>query len=235
VPYLLDLESVDSTNKVFSPGTIPPPFSLVLTHHQTAGRGRRDRAWVSKPGESVALSVLVPQNALGPDATSWIPLIAGLSVVSALHELGIAEAGLKWPNDVLVSRRKIAGILCEVLPTHDVVVGVGINIGFESEPPTPHATALNQHCDVAAATPDVFVSSFVTFLKSFLSDDPTMTQQLVGDAMLTLGSGVEVVESGGLRWRGVATGLDPTGALLVRDQTGKTRVISAADVEHLNQ
>ncbi len=235
MPYLLDLESVESTNKVFSPGRIPPPFSLVLTHQQTAGRGRRDRAWVTKPGESVAFSVLVPRSALGPDALSWVPLIAGLSVVSALHELGIAEAALKWPNDVLVSRRKIAGILCEVLPTHDVVVGVGINIGFESEPPTPHATALDQHCDLVAGTPDVFVSSFVTFLKSFLSHDSRLTEQLVGDTMLTLGRQVEVVEAGGLRWRGIATGLDSTGALLVRDHTGTTRAIAAADVEHLNQ
>ena len=235
MPFLLDLETVGSTNIVFSRGATPPPFSIVLTHHQTEGRGRRDRQWISKPGESLALSVLVPRELIESDTASWIPLIAGLSVVSALHELGVTEAGVKWPNDVLVAGNKIAGILCEVLPTKDVVVGVGINIGFESEPPTPNASALDQHCEIAEETPDVFVSSFVSFLRSFLAGDRKITQQLVEETMLTLRRQVEVVESEGPRWRGTATGLDSTGALLVRDETGMTRVVSAADVEHLLQ
>src|SRR5690349_14555446 len=86
--------------------------AVLIAEHQTAGRGRNGRVWTS-PGAQLTMSVGVDGGGVPPDGWGWLPLATGVAVVAAVAPYGVA-AGLKWPNDVLVGDRKLAGILTEV-------------------------------------------------------------------------------------------------------------------------
>lgn len=128
-------ETIDSTNaeamRMASSGAALP--ALVLAEQQTAGRGRRGRQWVSPFAENLYYSLALRMDG-GTRRLDGLSLVVGLAVVDTLRELGIHRAGLKWPNDILVGRKKLAGVLLEV--TGDlanvchVVIGIGININM---------------------------------------------------------------------------------------------------------
>lgn len=112
--------------------------SLIIADSQTAGRGRDSRQWMTFPGTALALSLILQPT---PEEMSYLPrftALAALALISALEELGI-PAEIKWPNDVLVQGKKIAGILIEVDWQQDqvaaLVVGLGVNVAAESIPP----------------------------------------------------------------------------------------------------
>lgn len=130
-------DSIDSTNaqamRLIERGE-PLPL-LVLAERQTAGRGRRGRKWVSPFGENLYYSLAMRVDG-GMRRLEGLSLLVGLAVVKMLREMGINGAGLKWPNDVLVGGRKLAGVLLEL--TGDpadvchVVIGVGVNINMRA-------------------------------------------------------------------------------------------------------
>ncbi|MGJ7516411.1 bifunctional biotin--[acetyl-CoA-carboxylase] ligase/biotin operon repressor BirA [Pseudomonas baetica] len=130
-------DSIDSTNaealRAIERGQVAP--FLVLAERQTAGRGRRGRKWVSPFAENVYYSLVLRIDG-GMRQLEGLSLVVGLAVLQALRELGIASAGLKWPNDVLVGQKKIAGILLELVgdpaDVCHVVLGVGINVNMQS-------------------------------------------------------------------------------------------------------
>jgi len=131
------LDSVDSTNaealRAISKGA-PMPL-LVLAERQTAGRGRRGRVWVSPYGENLYYSLAVRMEG-GMARIEGLSLVVGLAVLEALREEGVTDAGLKWPNDVLVGGRKLAGILLELVgdpgDVCHVVIGVGVNVNMKN-------------------------------------------------------------------------------------------------------
>lgn len=91
---------------------------------QTAGRGRLDHRWLSPPGANLMMSAVLSVESLSPEQIVTFPLVAGLSVCEGLAPL---DTRLKWPNDVLIGGRKLAGILCE--RTGDrIIVGIGVNV-----------------------------------------------------------------------------------------------------------
>lgn len=108
---------------------------LILSERQDAGRGRRGREWVSPYGANLYYSLVVPVHG-GIKRLEGLSLVAGMAVVACLREQGIAGAQLKWPNDVLVRGKKIAGILLELVgdPADQchVVLGIGINANMRS-------------------------------------------------------------------------------------------------------
>ncbi|MBM7062702.1 bifunctional biotin--[acetyl-CoA-carboxylase] ligase/biotin operon repressor BirA [Pseudomonas sp. UL073] len=154
-------ERVDSTNaealRSLSGGTQSPV--VVLAESQTAGRGRRGRDWVSPFAENLYYS-LVFRLENGAAQLEGLSLVVGLAVLQSLRELGVSSAGLKWPNDILVNGKKIAGILLEL--TGDpadvchVVVGIGINANMRAtdeaidQPWTSVALELGALCDRTA-------------------------------------------------------------------------------------
>ena len=100
--------------------------------YQTAGRGRLDHKWLSPEGTNLMMSVVLSVSDLPPDQVATLPLVAGLAVAMALRQFLIPHSSflisLKWPNDVLVGGKKIAGILCE-RHGDNVIVGIGVNVG----------------------------------------------------------------------------------------------------------
>ena len=134
IAKLVILDAVYSTNDYVKEHIRElDPFSLVVTDNQTNGRGRQGRSWVSRRGEGLALSLVVPLPLAS--GFSWLPLVAGACLVHAVRAHGVPGASLKWPNDVLVNDKKLAGVLCETVGEGIGVVGVGINVSFPPENP----------------------------------------------------------------------------------------------------
>ncbi|BCX46234.1 biotin--[acetyl-CoA-carboxylase] ligase [Haloferula helveola] len=124
------LEEVDSTNEHLKRGSYQHGH-VVVADRQTHGRGRRGAVWHSEPGGGLAFSVMLrPSEPRG----LWprLALAAGLAVAEGLGRLGI-EAGVKWPNDVWIGDKKVAGILVEAVP-EGAIVGIGLNVGTREFP-----------------------------------------------------------------------------------------------------
>ncbi|MCX2544015.1 bifunctional biotin--[acetyl-CoA-carboxylase] ligase/biotin operon repressor BirA [Pseudomonas sp. COW5] len=129
--------SIDSTNaeslRAVERGQMAP--FLILAERQISGRGRRGRKWVSPFAENLYYSLVLRIDG-GMRQLEGLSLVVGLAVMQTLRALGVAGAGLKWPNDVLVGRKKIAGILLELVgdpaDVCHVVLGIGINVNMQT-------------------------------------------------------------------------------------------------------
>ncbi|OLT04106.1 biotin--[acetyl-CoA-carboxylase] ligase [Kocuria sp. CNJ-770] len=226
-------------------------LSLLLTGHQSAGRGRLDRVWTTEPGTALTFSVLLrPAGAGGrPLPTQhfpWLTLLMAAAVVEALAGVAGAGARIKWPNDVLVDGRKVAGLLAGlVLDPHRapaVVLGTGINVSQE-ELPVATATSVRRATgrDVArAAVLEAVLGAFVPRYRQFCADPAAATgpggplRRLVEDRMETLGRSVRAELPGGAEpVTGTAVGLGAHGGLLLRDDAGTEHEVTAGDVVHL--
>lgn len=121
------LDEVDSTNE-YARTLIDkePEGTVVFAHEQTAGKGRVERRWYSPPG-GIWMSVILKPEKLYP-----ISLMAGVSVCETFHTYNIL-LGLKWPNDVMLNKKKVAGVLTEVVDDR-VILGIGINLNIHKFP-----------------------------------------------------------------------------------------------------
>ena len=130
-------DSIDSTNaqalRAIGQGQVAP--FLVVAERQIAGRGRRGRKWVSPFAENLYYSLVLRIDG-GMRQLEGLSLVVGLAVMQTLRKLGVADVGLKWPNDVLVDSKKIAGILLELVgdpaDVCHVVLGIGINVNMQA-------------------------------------------------------------------------------------------------------
>lgn len=116
---------------------------ILVATEQTAGHGRLDRAWISRPGEGLTFSVRLDVPAT-VQHWGWIPLMAGVAVADAVREAGVRDAGVKWPNDVVAGEGKLAGIL-SVRDAGSAIVGVGLNLHFDGDRPDPAAVSVAEH------------------------------------------------------------------------------------------
>ena len=129
----------ESTNKDALGGK---PGDVFVADMQTAGRGRLDHRWLSAPGENLMMSAVVDVADVPPQEAATLPIVAGLAVAQAVggvfaahgDALRAADLKIKWPNDVLIDRRKICGILCE-RNGDNVIVGIGVNVNQTAFPP----------------------------------------------------------------------------------------------------
>ena len=239
-----------------SPDSALADLTIIATDTQTAGRGRLDRAWSTPPGTALAVSVFLahapggasPAAALDPRRLGWVPLLAGVAMVRAVRGLGVTGAGLKWPNDVLVDGRKLCGILTELTPT-GVVVGAGLNVSMTAQQlPVPTATSLvleglpehGEPVDGEGAT--LLDRALAAYLRELVqlvgrwreAEHPADLRPLVEQHLQTLGLAVRVDLPGQPPLRGVASGLDDDGRLLVRESaTSAVVAVAAGDVTHL--
>lgn len=130
-------------------------YALVVADEQTRGRGRFNRRWVSRPGSSLAFSLILKPTEQELEHLALFSPLCGLAVHRVLRDLLGLQAEIKWPNDVLIGRRKVCGILVEASWTGDrsngVVLGIGINITADSVPASEDtlfpATSLETACN----------------------------------------------------------------------------------------
>ncbi|MEZ5158089.1 MAG: biotin--[acetyl-CoA-carboxylase] ligase [Candidatus Nanopelagicales bacterium] len=205
---------------------------LLIAREQTAGRGRLERSWISRPGEGLTFSVRLDVPAT-VHTWGWIPLLAGVAAADAVRAAGVVDAGVKWPNDVVAGGGKLAGIL-SVRDEASAIVGIGLNLRFADARPDPDAVSVAELG--GDPDPDRVLAAVVSNLHGWW----TRFVETAGDAhrcglhtaytgqCVTLDREVDVVETD-RRWRGAAQGIDAQGRLLVRDAEG-VRAVFAADV-----
>jgi len=194
-----------------------PAGLCVVAEQQTQGRGRLDRSWVSPPRAGLTFSVLLRPTG---GALGWLPLLAGLAVARAVREQTGVDAVLKWPNDVLVGDRKVAGLLAEAVDGA-VVVGVGLNVTtLPDELPVPEATSLSLE---GADTTDR-----ETLLKAVLRGLHGGDERAYRELCSTIGRQVAVHLPGGEVVEGTAEAVDEHGRLVVNG-----KAYAAGDVVHL--
>jgi BirA family transcriptional regulator, biotin operon repressor / biotin---[acetyl-CoA-carboxylase] ligase len=229
-----------------APPRRPIVGGLVVAGHQTAGRGRMDRSWFSVPGASLLFSLVV-HPALGPSLLGLVPLAAGVALCRAARGEGVA-ARLKWPNDLVVEGRKAGGILCETAwragatagagPIGSagwLVVGVGVNVNLPPDelPEDLRATATSLSTEAGRTIDRAgLLSSFLEGFLPLLQTLEVTGASPVLDAYLplcdTVGMAVRA-DVAGFKIMGVATDIDPSGALVL--DTGA--VLTAGDIVHL--
>lgn len=103
------------------------PGDVFTADEQTAGRGRLDHAWLSQPGKNLMLSAVLDVAGIAPAEVATLPLVVGLAAAAAASLLLLRQTWIKWPNDVMICGRKLAGVLCE-RHGDNVIAGVGINV-----------------------------------------------------------------------------------------------------------
>lgn len=226
-----------------------PDLSVLTTDHQDAGRGRLERVWHTPPRAAIAVSVLL-RPSLPPSAWSWLPLLAGAAVTQALRRVAGVEAGVKWPNDVLVrdpdgDSRKVCGVLTEAVLGRGaepaVVVGIGLNVSqSRGELPVPTATSLllagaatTDRDTVLRAVLRSFAGEYATWRDAAGDVAASGLAARVRESCWTLGEPVRVEVPGGRVLAGIAEELDDDGRLVVRDEDSGRHAVAAGDVVHL--
>lgn len=207
--------------------------TLIVTLEQTAGRGRRQREWTSPRDAGAYFSVICRPG--DPARLAALPFAAGIAAARAIARLTNLDPRLKWPNDVLIDKKKVAGILVESRISGQqmvAAVGVGVNLRAESNPfvrENPEsATALDRHCESvpeADAFAEAFAGGFDVARGQPLGRILGQWQELDE----TIGAKVQV-HAGEKTVAGIAKGLDQNGALLVKTPDGAIESFLAGDV-----
>src|SRR5262249_7612352 len=214
---------------------------VVIAERQTRGKGRRGKNWVSPTGLNLYCSIILRPE-LDPQRAPELTLVAAVALAETLRQTEV-DAWLKWPNDVYVHRRKIAGILTELSADPDrirfAVVGIGVNLNSTASdfPPEVAPTAISvseargRRIPRALFTAALF-SAFETWLQVHSQQGFAAIREAWKQMATTLGQEV-VVKKEGTRLGGKAEDIDESGALLVRTSSGNIERIVAGEVEEL--
>ncbi|MFB9235206.1 biotin--[acetyl-CoA-carboxylase] ligase [Plantactinospora siamensis] len=238
------------------------PAGLVLVaERQTAGRGRRGRGWESPARAGIATSVLLRPGTPEPDRDwpaappagyGWLSLLAGVALAEAVSRLAELDAALKWPNDLLLDGRKVAGILAEAVPAGGpgeppaVVLGIGLNVTLRAgelpEPaaggPPPTSLAL---AGAAATDRDPLLRALLRGLATWYDRWRVAGGDVEASGLRTaylrrcgtLGRPVRVLLPAGAELVGTAGTVDADGRLVVTGPDGAEHAVAAGDVLHL--
>jgi BirA family biotin operon repressor/biotin-[acetyl-CoA-carboxylase] ligase len=220
----LHLREVDSTNVRAQRLAVSraPHGTLVTAAAQTAGHGRQGRAWITPPGRALACSLVLR------DPPRLLPMLAALAVADVADRFDRAErsAAIKWPNDVLLDGRKVAGILAEGRPQEGwVVLGIGLNVAVAEDdfPPElrPIATSLGRE----PTQLEPALTFLLERLEHWLAAPPEQAMKAYRkrDAL----AGHEISWSGG---HGTAIGIANDGRLRVKPKNGEEQLLDAGEV-----
>ena len=192
--------------------------SVLMARHQTAGRGRLNRQWVAPPGANLLVSLLFREV---PQHPHQLTQRVAIAAARACHDVAGVSPTLKWPNDLLLDGRKLAGVLAQAggNPVNYVVVGIGLNVGW-----APEGAALlgerHDPVDVLNALLDAY------------DQLPADITDVYRAALATIGQSVRV-ELTGSAIAGRALDVLPDGRLVVLDECGITHRFDTGDVVHL--
>lgn len=238
---IICLTQTDSTNsqakRLAAEGA--PEGTVVVAESQTSGRGRRGRSWFSPAGQSIYTSIIL-RPTLAPFQTPQITLMTAVAVARALQEATGLNAKIKWPNDILIADKKIAGILTEITTEMDavdyVVVGLGVNV---------NTTAAEMPSDIRSIATSVRIESGRRFSRTDLlcsllhhfesSYDtlqhegfkPIMAQWRQMSDIIGRPVYVDVLD---IRHTGIVEAVDDDGVLILKDNNGRLHRIFSGDV-----
>ena len=223
------VDEIDSTQSALRASS-PTAGDVLVTEFQSAGRGRLDRTFSAAKGSALLFSFYIEPTRT---QTEWgfIPLLAGLSVAQVLNTKTHSDNfSTKWPNDILVNGKKVAGLLAEVSGT-GVIVGIGINVSMtQEELPVPTATSLylasGENFDRNALLADLLNTFLNNFQKWESGADLRESYRALSS---TLGSQIEISRPDGTSNRGSAIDIDLSGALVLAGG----EVVTVGDISHI--
>nr|MBL8411282.1 biotin--[acetyl-CoA-carboxylase] ligase [Dechloromonas sp.] len=211
-----------------------PAGSVIVADRQTAGRGRRGRAWLSAPADSLTFSLLWRFEG-SPARLSGLSLAVGVALARGLRRLGIAGAGLKWPNDVLLrlgdAHGKLAGILVELSSDRrgtQAIIGIGINL----RPPNGDLAQAVAGLSQAASLPErhellaVLLAELAGAMTLFDERGFAAFRAEWDDCNVWRGQAVQILAEGQAPLLGSCLGADADGALLLHTANGIERIFS---------
>lgn len=236
---LIVLDSVNSTNdylkKLGNEGC--ENGTVVAAREQTRGKGRLGRTWQSKKDDGIAFSVLLRPN-VAPSEVSAITPLAGLAVCKAIREYTKLDCVIKWPNDIIIGRKKLVGILTEMSAEFDaveyVITGIGINVDHTSFPEEIafKATSLlletGRHIDKNEFLACLLEHLENEFVKNNLELTPTALSEYT-DLCATVGRSV-TFQRGTRRISGMAVGVSEHGELKVMMSDGTISLVNSGEV-----
>lgn len=212
--------------------------TVVVADEQTAGKGRRGRGWESPAGENIYMSILIRPDCL-PDRAPMLTLVMAYSVAKVLKEHGFLDVQIKWPNDLVLSGKKICGILTEMqLKDNEidyVVVGVGINVNTSMFPKELKDTATSLYLESGRVSEretlvETIVEQFDEEYRQFLeTQDLSFLKEAYNDMLVNVAREVRVLEPGN-EYTAYAQGINYEGELLVRTTDGEEKRIYAGEV-----
>ena len=227
---------IDSTNRYLlseraGPQGAVPEGVVAVADEQTAGRGRHGRTWSAEPGSALLVSVLLRPR-LPPERLHLVTLAAAVAATDAVRIVGGLDARVKWPNDVVIDDRKLAGILAEADGAGAVVVGMGLNVRPDAFPPelADVATALELRSTGPVDRADLLVAWLHALDAQLDSIDGVVAVAAARSA--TLGRFVRV-ELANEQLTGEASRLTDDGYLVVTRADGTEQIVTAGDVIHL--
>ncbi len=238
--HIVYLETVDSTNRLAkelaSAGAAEG--AIVIVEEQTAGRGRRGRSWVSPGRANLTFSILL-RPTLVVDKVFSLTMILALACIEAVKKRTGLSCMIKWPNDLYVGGKKLAGILTEFAARDRrvewVVLGLGLNVNWypaEGETMSRLATSLQAEIGKRVSRNELLVEILVQFeayYNDVLSGRIEKVYERWNDFSLVLGKQV-VIESDQLKITGKALRIDQDGALIIEDGEGKEQKIIHGEV-----
>jgi BirA family transcriptional regulator, biotin operon repressor / biotin---[acetyl-CoA-carboxylase] ligase len=211
-----------------------PDGTVVTATHQSAGRGRRGRAWLDVPGQSLLMSIVL-RPPIPPARAPQLSLVGAVAVVDALRGAGIAAA-IRWPNDVMIAERKICGLLPEAVTTRagaleHVILGIGLNVNQVEFPDSLCALATSVRNETGRAHAvddwvDALLASLDGWYGSFLDEGLAALRAAWLGRAQSIGRRARSADGR----EGVAVDLDVDGALLLRADSGEMMRVVAGEV-----
>lgn len=224
--------NADLAARAAEPGIIG---TVRITTDQTSGRGRHARVWSAPPGGQVAVSVVLDARG-STERLGWLSLATGVAAASAIESATGVRPTLKWPNDVLVDGKKVAGILAEYIPSPAggvVIVGIGINTAMTAdELPVDTATSLQIESGQPVDVPTLVADYLKALGDMPWPDDIEDLARRYRDRCDTLGRRVRLSLPDERSVDGVADDVDEQGRIVIRTDDGPFTA-AAGDVLHL--
>ena len=214
-----------------------PHGTLAVADRQTAGRGRRGRTWESPGGSCIYMSILLRPD-LAPEKAPMLTLVMACGVAEGIMDCADVKVQIKWPNDIIVSGKKLAGILTEMSTQVDyinhVTVGVGINVNVQNFPEEIQtATSLlsetgtqTKRAPVIAAVMKHFEENYKIFMQT---EDMSGPMEKYSSLLVNQGREVLILEKDA-EYKAYAEGINQKGELVVRREDGTVENICAGEV-----
>lgn len=212
--------------------------TVVYADMQTAGRGRRGRSWVSPKRDSLLFSLLLRPE-ISPDKASQITLLMALAVTKVFRDRYGLEAGIKWPNDIVITGKKVCGILTELYPDSDgkffVIVGCGINVAQKEIPDELQdmATSLFLESNTVFSAEELLQGVLEEFERYYDRFLPSETLEAFTDEyntwLISREKEVRVLDPKG-GFAGISKGINDKGELLVQLADGSITEVYAGEV-----
>jgi BirA family transcriptional regulator, biotin operon repressor / biotin---[acetyl-CoA-carboxylase] ligase len=206
---------------------------VVIADRQTLGRGRLGRSWHSEPGSGLYISTLL-RPPLPPESLACITLMAGVATACTLEQH--APAKLKWPNDILLNGKKLAGILCEYIPDTlpAIIVGIGINLNHTHFPENirESATSLQLETGKTVDRTDIALNLLQNLDSEYKKFQQGKREDLIQkwtEKTDMFGKTITVYQKGNTLI-GKALGLDPLGKLILQTPQGDQKVLDSGEV-----